>query len=214
MYDLTKSQEEALEKVLLSAIPKGKPLDRVFPKGEIHQRILNFTHLLTPIHRRNGYEMHAYRPLPSPYYRLRGEDDPRLMAYDHVIHVFHNKKKVGEVQIVPNAVWHQGEPVGVRSVEFHSKLAQPHRGKGIGFRAYEAAISYARNHLDVKLVSGGEHTADAHRVHEKLAAKYGLKYKGGEPQVYNRWGDNKQWHKPYRYAIKSEQLDALERLVK
>jgi hypothetical protein len=40
---------------------------------------------------------------------------------------------------------------------------------------YDAGLEYAKK-LGVKEVRGGPHSEDAHRVHQKLAQKYGVEY--------------------------------------
>lgn len=105
---------------------------------------------------------------------------------------------VGTVDIDPSRHGH---------ASFHSYLAEPHRGKGLGFRMYEAAISHTRNTLGILQVKGGQHTPDAHRIHDKLAEKYGLNYEGGARVGHTNINEREVgvYHRPYRFSIaKSE----------
>lgn len=83
------------------------------------------------------------------------------------------------------SVWYPGhgragQASGVRSgTDFiigESFLSTKHRGRGLGVTLYEALFSHAFNHMGVRRIVGALHSTSAHRVHEKLAAKHGLKY--------------------------------------
>lgn len=114
-------------------------------------------------------------------------------------------------------VFHRGNPVGGFSgfvrpedgkttvIPYCAELKEPHRSKGLGTAAYEAAFAHAYHKLGARAVAGGTHSTLASTVHQKLAAKHGLEYipkpsefGAGKPGPF----DNK--YDRYRYTLKSE----------
>ncbi len=99
-------------------------------------------------------------------------------------------------------------------LSLHSASVSPkHQSKGIGMSMYEAALAHAKK-IGLTHVVGGHHSTMAHRVHQKLAEKHGLSYKG-EPAIGGTYRDRGEWNRAesgphdekygsYQYTIKSE----------
>jgi GNAT superfamily N-acetyltransferase len=94
------------------------------------------------------------------------------------------------------------------SIEPHSDLAPEFKGQGLGSAMYEATYAHAKNKLGMTMVSGGLHSMDAHKLHNRLAAKHGFEYRGQpvEDKFHQKWGFT---HDPYQYALKDEEAMSL-----
>lgn len=88
-----------------------------------------------------------------------------------------------------------------KTVEPHSELTPEYRGRGLGQSMYEALYAHAKNKLGIQSVSGGSHSADAHRLHTSLAKKHGFGYK---PEVHEDMDKYGYPYKPYNYTLKGE----------
>lgn len=153
----------------------------------------------------NGYERYDYTHLiRSPLVRKKY----RIFA-DHVPGWADNIR----VRVVKNG---SDEPVGKidAAIDHKNKSVDPvyveiedprHQGKGLGQAMYEALYSHAYHKLGVKKVVGGDHSSQAHRVHQILAERHGWDYAPAfEPH---------EWHIPrpmdnaagnYEYILKAQ----------
>lgn len=141
---------------------------------------VDYSHLLTPLHRAAGYSL-SLGPTESLY------NGSKEKAFK--ISLNHKGNNVGHVI---------GEPFEENSITPHSKILKEHRGKGLALPMYEALYHTAfKNGFDK--IWGGEHSPDAAKVHQNLAAKHGLEY---NPTPGS--DDGMEWKGGYQYAIKSE----------
>ena len=91
-------------------------------------------------------------------------------------------------------------PTGTKDLEPHSELDPSLRGKGIGAALYESLYSHAKQN-GVTNVVGGPHTAAAHKVHERLAAKHGFQITNAPT---SNTGKKPAFYGNYSYALKAE----------
>ena len=100
-----------------------------------------------------------------------------------------------------------------KSLQTHfSQLNPDHRGKGLGFAAYEALMAHAKNKHHATEVFGDDHSTLANKVHSKLAAKHGMNYTaehqgslgGGALDGDNDPRSFDEAFGPYRYTLKAE----------
>jgi hypothetical protein len=185
--DWHKSEDwDSLEKMAVADLPKGK---------EIYQhpalsngpgvRTFDYSHLLTPEHREQGYE-------------LLVQDNRTGSAKARIYHPKHSVVGVVEGQI------HDG-PKPTLNVGW-SKLHEDHRGKELGVSAYEALFAHAKQHHNVETVSsmGNYHSSMAHAAHRKLSQKHGMDYKAEFLDNRLPKGPNDQKFGPYEYELKNE----------
>jgi ADP-ribose pyrophosphatase YjhB (NUDIX family)/GNAT superfamily N-acetyltransferase len=174
-----------LAKMAIADIPAGKNLTG---------RQNDYNHVLTPEHRAAGYTM-----------QVRDERDRGIHRdADLVAQLSHKGRPVGQVLA----------EVSGDAVTPHSDLEEEHRGKGLGQAMYEALFAHAY-HSGLRHVSGGHHSLDAGKVHEKLAAKHGLTY-AAHTNPRSSWQSESRGS--YDYALKSEltkreEDDEIDRLL-
>jgi hypothetical protein len=168
--------------------------------------IHDYDHLLKPEHVKAGYGLTVWQQRKG----VRSTGAPDVKAV-----VTHKGMPVGRVigHVHDTGV---GYPGKYHSLTPHSEIDKEHRGKGLGLASYEALYAHAKHKMGVTQIDGGEHTNDAGRVHEALASKHGLSYKG---KLYHHDADGLVKPErstvnvvtdraPYRYALKSEDLNA------
>lgn len=110
-----------------------------------------------------------------------------------MIEIESSRPKRGKPSINPSNVW----------------LYPEHRGKGLGFRMYDAAFQFAKNKLGITEVRGQAHSEDAHRIHKAIAQKYGVRYTAVPVRARPiDFGEEIGYVQPkygsYRYTIKKE----------
>lgn len=150
----------------------------------------NYDHILTRLHRKMGYGLQVTDSGGAPAAKLT-----------------HQGKTVGELNGFYTSVPNSSYTLGITAAH----LGEEHRRKGLGFRMYEALIGHAYHNEGVKTVIGFRHSAAAHAVHKKIAAKYGVDYKArdlkGEGEVLpmgNQDEEVKMTRGPYKYTFKNE----------
>lgn len=78
-----------------------------------------------------------------------------------------------------------------------------YRGLGLGQMAYEALYTHAFHYLGATRASGGESSSPAHRMHQRIAEKYGLTLKSkldpDASDTSNDWDGAYEW---WRYALR------------
>lgn len=164
----------------ISELPKGTALHPVLSRNSV-VATHDWTHMLSPVHRRNGYKMIAVTDTGDPH------------KVQNIVLYKKNHEK-GYVSIVPFK----------RHVGLHSFLREEHRGKGLGFRMYEAALAHVYHSMGRKVIANRmAHSPDAHRIHTKLAQKYGLDY-WADPNYRPKMGEKEPWYGEYKYTLKSE----------
>ena len=185
--DVVKSEQ--LDKNL-SSIPPGKPL----PKTSLsNAKEYDYSHLLPENQR------HMKLVVRDHGLAVGRKTD----AHPHyTAHVLDDSGEAGSVQ----AHLYDGF-VGRRHMEMHAPfgLVREYQGRGLGSAMYEALQAHGVQHGRVTHVTGGGHTNSAGKVHERLAARHGFRYRPGKGGEYNDRG-------PYRYAVKSmvEQFDLVK----
>lgn len=144
-------------------------------------RVFNYSHLLTNQHHALGYQLHIVQ---------RGDS---LHAK-----VFHNNpsRKPSYVGGVTGAIF--AGQLGIHRAD----MDLDHRRKGLGPAALEALMTHAHHHHNVRTVSGAEHSTSAHRMHQKVAQKHKLGYRGREKGSAPGHGFYDDKYGAYRYNIK------------
>lgn len=163
-----------------------KAIAQIRPGGAVPKKesTFDYSHVLSPEHRDNGYSLHVSHNASS------GTVNATLR---------HGQITVGEAKGL-----HEGLNLNVEDAE----IAEGHQGKGLGQHMYEGIMAHGFHKLGAKNMAGSIHSTMASRVHQKLSAKHGLDYKATktpapqlaapEPGPYDaRVG-------PYSYAIKQE----------
>jgi len=88
-----------------------------------------------------------------------------------------------------------GKKMVPMTIDFSDIHDPSHRGKGLGMAMYEALLSHGYGRFGATHVIGQAHSTMAHRVHEKLAEKHGLKYKA-LPNIWrNGYPNEDAWDK-------------------
>lgn len=184
-----KKDEFASVNLAKMAIKDIKPASKE-EEGEIFT-YADFSHVLTPLHRAHGYELH----------------------------VRHNGGSGGKPQTeqpVTGVVKHKGFTVG-RVAGFHdtatknmtvsfAELDDDHHGKGLGKAMYTALFAHGFHKLGTKSISGSSHSSMATRVHQSIAKEHGLEgYKPEDKTPINQDGAFDEAKGPYRYTLKSEE---------
>jgi ADP-ribose pyrophosphatase YjhB (NUDIX family)/GNAT superfamily N-acetyltransferase len=176
-------QLERLEKAVAD-LPEGKPV-----AGSVWKR--DYSHLLPPT--KSGepeLALHAYHTSRVG----GGHDVVAMLGYAGA-----GGKTLGYVSAATNG----GDPalrIG------NAKLEESWRGRGLGSAMYEALLQHAHQQVGVREVAGSEHSTQAHRVHEALSRKHGLKY-SADPTGRVAQGKSFPWDdafSSYRYELKAE----------
>lgn len=215
--EMEQMQEASKKKPLaksIKAIPKGNqkqnPSVKMDPsKVDFHQAY-DYSHVLPETARAKGMQLEVHHTKFTS--RVSGEQKEFFKA--HLIDPNSNKKEVGKVNgIVRQAgselpVRFEDEPgskgqYDVDSLEPHSELHPDYHGQGLGTAMYEALYSHAFS-TGIDTVHGGMHSADAHRLHERLAKKHGFTYRPRDDDT----GQPEYPYGSYQYALKSE-IDGL-----
>lgn len=180
---MSKHEPIPLEKMAISAIPKGTPLGGPRYGWDIY----DYSHVLPEEHRANYTVTVHHKPhagLIAAYLQ------PRASI----------ATPVGKVKgYIQNGGTHYDIDL--------AEVDEAHRGKGLGLPLYEAAIAHA-HHSGAKAVSGSIHSSLASKAHTRLSEKHGMDYKptptpcpglaSPEPGPFDGH------HGPYEYAIKDE----------
>ena len=148
-----------------------------------NERVYDANEFLTPEHREAGYGMVIRSGV--------NYDSVPWIVSD----VFHHDRPVGGSNAtINNARLHDGKEIVPLTFEL-TDLANEHQGKGLGIAMYEAMMAHGRGLFGATHVVGGKHSTMAHRVHQKLAEKYGLKY-NAPPNVDpgGMYPTEKDWH--------------------
>lgn len=197
--DMNKS-EDALVKAIADIAP-GKLIGKKGPSDRLPSvsYIYDYSHLL-PEHARNGeYSIELHYTPANP-------DMPHGDGL-YVTHLNHNGKSVGVV-----LGEHQRSS---SSIDTHSTVNEPYKGKKFGKALYTAALTHAYHVLNAKEVKGQPLSDEASYVHSSLAREHGMDYKPTlEGEVYSR--KDQKTNKVYShlgYTIKQED-DLLDTLTK
>lgn len=171
----------------LSSIAPGKPLPQT---SLLNAKEYDYSHLLPESQR------HMKLVVRDHGLAVGRKTD----AYPHyTAHVLDDSGEAGSVQ----AHLYDGF-VGRRHMEIHAPfgLVREYQGRGLGSAMYEALQAHGVQKGGVTHVTGGGHTNSAGKVHERLAARHGFRYRPGKGGEYNDRG-------PYKYAVKAmvEQFD-------
>lgn len=184
---------EQLAKMAVSSIKPGKPLGphrvavQVAPGGTdiSKHKAFDYTHHLSPEHRKAGYKLRVYDGL-SP-------------TNKHLLNVSLEKDS-------KQAGFLEGNIADGDFEVNHSCVYTQHRGQGLGKKIYEAAYAHGLHHHGVKTVSGDVHSTAAKGVHDALSREHGFDYEpdseGFGNGSFNGNYDGKYYG--YKYAIKSE----------
>jgi hypothetical protein len=176
-------KSEDLEKAI-SQIPAGKEIKGPTSGESVH----DYTHVLPQEHQKKfkllvEHTASGAVPMANAYLYAKGKKTP-----------------IGHVDGFINHIGDQPY-----SIEPHSELDKQYHGKGLGSAMYEGLFSHAKHKLGIDRVEGGQHSAMASAVHQRLSAKHGLEYKpapvSGNPNdpVNRRFPYGK-----YAYTLKEE----------
>lgn len=134
----------------------------------------DYSHVLTPEQRRQGYSM-----------ELRSHANGDYIG----VSLRHGGYEVGSVVGLKNR---DG------SIEPHADpMDQEHRGRGLGRAMYEALYTHASKRHGVSEVAGNVHSEAASRVHQSLSRRHGMSYRPVLRDVPSKDYPNA----PYRYKI-------------
>jgi 8-oxo-dGTP pyrophosphatase MutT (NUDIX family) len=219
-FETSVPYRQAVGKGFLTAQPSKRAqivIDRVQNSGPMQKAIRDLKPgKLMFAHPSNGHDRYDYSHLLTPAQRKQGysmtvDHHPRLGG----IHVQIKDKWGGEAgQLTGRASPHAAE------IDL-SDLEQPHRGKGLGLAMYEAALTHAFHRVGSRGVVGDKHSSSASAVHQKLSQKHGLGYVPTpnlerltpdgdiEDMPLSEWqknpkGDYDARFAPYEYALKHE----------
>lgn len=184
-YSYALKSEQDLDKM---AIADLKPASKHITTAEGHKQY-DYTHLLTPEHRAEGYRMHLVQ----------------TGARELTSEIWQNGNFVGDLSSVAFAPRYIGG-AGEMHMQCSHIPDKVHHNKGLGKALYEAQYTHAYHNLGVRTVHGDRHSSMAQRVHESLARKHGLDYVA-TPRVtqYQRpEGPFDGRFSDYSYALKSE----------
>lgn len=148
-------------------------------------RVFGYDHLLKPEARAAGYRLFVHQTGDALHAKVLA--GPQISA--------------GSGQYVGGVTGHKfGNQLGIERAD----VSTNHRDNGmkLGTSAMEALMTHAYHHLDCRQVYGGTHSSSAHAVHQKLAQKHKLSYRGraNYPEKGSGFYDDK--YKPYRYKLK------------
>ena len=159
-------------------IPEGVPTDE--------EDEYDYSAILTPEQRADGYELTV---------------DEKAMGDDYSLTVYLVKLSGNAAPVVGRIL---GSKRGQSVIAEDVRLQMEHRGRGLGKAMYEALYRHGFE-LGATRVSGSEHSADAHWVHEALASKHGWNYNAYE------YGDEQEGtYSPYGYALRGASLGAVK----
>jgi GNAT superfamily N-acetyltransferase len=180
---------EALQKAvadLAASATTTEPVSTFFTGNQTY----DYSHLLSPELRKIGYRLYVDH---SDYGQLAA-------------HLFCGKHYAGGVD---------GQMNGTDLYIEGAQVENAHRGQGLGTPLYEALLAHAVKFFNAARWLGAEHSTAAHKLHERLTAKHGLRYEGGalNPNVQAApAGDFDKKFQPYAVHLKSE-IDAAEELL-
>ncbi len=191
-----------MQKGIADLKPGKKLRERVVPKSPTAEGFASshdYNHLLKPEHVAAGLRLEVHHSGLQeegfePGSKVKTNEQLRAKLLDPA------NKLVGSVE---------GYVVDGKkgpSIEPHSELEKPFRGKGLGTAMYEALYAHAKHVVGITEVSGGIHSADADRVHQSLAKKHGFKYKSRLRSVGpdGEGGSGFFPYSGYNYALKEE----------
>lgn len=147
--------------------------------------LFDYTHVLTPKQRKEGYSLTLRDGFSSDFQRNRRQTSLE-------VYIKHNNRPVGGVEAETNSI-------SGKNITPHSSISVSHRGKGLGVAAYTALYVHAKS-VGFTHVRGGFHSDAAKRVHESLSKRFGFKYESKTDE--NEKGVFR--NKPYVYALKAE----------
>lgn len=184
---IEKSEESDLTKGVADIKPQG-----ILPGNDVPTH--DYTHLLPAKHQAEGYMLGVSsneRGMMSQF------KDPDGYTVGHVKGLFTKPDKYEPA--------HEAVDQSAQGIEPHSNLNDEHQGQGIGTAMYEATYAHAKNVHGLTHVLGGVHSAQAHALHQRLAAKHGFEYHGGR-QIEPSFPGRKMPfpHDSYAYALKEE----------
>jgi GNAT superfamily N-acetyltransferase len=164
------------------------------PKNAVY----DYSHVLSPEHRAQGYKMYVGHEEP-PEWMGGGGKHP-------VVHLMHPSMSNGDGVPVGMIIAHSnGNKIGT----YLTDLASEHHGKGLGQSMYEALYAHSKHVLGATHVVGDLHSTMASKVHQKLSDKHGLGYKAipnpKPPKMNIGAFDNR--FQPYSYELKYDGFD-------
>jgi len=179
LVDLSKT--ESLEKMAIKDLRAGGRIvdfEDEFPEWN---EPYSYGHIL-PKHLRKDYELvcTTRHPLHHPTVSVS-------------IYERKTRKRVGYVHSIKT---------GLREATVdHSSLETSHRGKGLGYHAYEALYAHLYHHHGTRFITGSTHSSLAAKVHQKLAAKHKLNYQNKDVKITEGRPYDDAFA-PYRYDLK------------
>ena len=176
--------------------------DQPLVNSSNEENVYEASKFLSKKHRASGYAM-----------RVRSSEHSNYGPWI-TVEIFHENKPVGGSSAsIKDHRYINGKLSRELSIDFSDIRDDIHRGKGLGLSMYEAMLAHAKNVFAATHVIGGIHSTMAHQVHQKLANKYGLKYRA-EPNILlgGMYPNEKTWREaairpgdarfgPYRYTI-------------
>jgi len=200
-YRYTLKSEQPLEKMAIADLPPAKRQISRKVDGNLKMGVYDYAHLLPQEWSdKLGLKVHHIK---APSVGFNPFDGPQ----EHlVVHLHPKDDEDTTIGRVEGILYKDGfRPDSPTVLEPHaSPLHDDYRNKGLGRAMYEAMYSHAYHKLRVRQVKGGRHTDSAHRVHQSLTKKHGLKLIGGAPLEYTV-PDDQYPRKPYTYILKEEQ---------
>lgn len=162
-----------------------------------------------------GNQVYDYSRLLSDHHQKLGHK----LVVDHsdhgsiTAHILNGEEYIGGVD---------GQMDGTDLNIDQAEVMPMHRGQGLGTPLYEAMLAHGAHKFNADRWVGGDHSSSAHKLHERLTAKHGLKYEGGQPNIGTKkfptmeaWksAPNENYDKkfsPYAITLKSELNSAID----
>lgn len=133
------------------------------PQSKAAGQVRSYSHILSPIHRKNGYTLTA-----ATAYTFEGHMGKQASLN---LILRHHGREAGWIR------FYVAHRKGITAVmPYDSYLDVQHRGKGLGFRMYEALAAHGKAEGGTHMV-GSAHTEHADRMHKRLSEKYGFNYR-------------------------------------
>ena len=173
------------EYMLKGEVPMSKALAEVPAGQKLDDYRWDYSHLLAPEQRDEGYQLHVTVP---------HVDDPRDSSVNGLL--IHRGEDVGHVFGI-------GDPKDKILFVEESGVQPAHRRKGLGKALYEAMMTHALKERGYERVEGDVHSTRAHQAHMSIGRKHGMDYRA-EKMRDARPHDYDDAYGPYSYMLKSE----------
>lgn len=185
----------SLKKMAIKDIPVGDELGIDSPG-----QVFDYNHLVPKKLRTKGYTIQVHQQEPSKTGAM--SDFDAVSETPLAAQLYHNDRQVGRITgFVGNFA--DGGPTDLHIQ--NSEINRGHRGRGFGIALYEALYAHSYHHHETRSVWGGLHSTAANAVHQKLAAKHGLKYSPHAKGPFEgRTKDFDNRYDGYDYKLKSE----------